>query len=148
MSWREDRSAKSLFLTGLFLVCMCGLMLQIVETRILSVIAFYHLAFFAISMAMFGMTAGSLFVYFKSQLFVPNQLLDTLRWICSALSITVVLSALLMISTVVMVVPRASAMSALLWLKLIIILVPPYFFAGMAISLALTRSPWSVGLVY
>ena len=25
---------------------------------------------------------------------------------------------------------------------------PPYFFAGMAISLALTRSPWPVGLVY
>ena len=48
---------KVQFLAGLFLVCMCVLMLQIVETRILSVITFYHLAFFAISMAMFGMTA-------------------------------------------------------------------------------------------
>ena len=55
---------KVQFLAGLFLVCMCVLMLQIVETRILSVISFYHLAFFAISMAMFGMTAGSLIVYF------------------------------------------------------------------------------------
>jgi hypothetical protein len=35
-----------------------------------------------------------------------------------------------------------------LWLKLIIILATPYFFAGMAISLALTRSPWAVPLVY
>jgi spermidine synthase len=39
-------------------------------------------------------------------------------------------------------------MTALLWLKLILILVPPYILAGMAISLALTRSPWPVGLVY
>ena len=35
---------------------MCGLMLQIIETRVLSVIAYYYLAFFAIGMAMFGMT--------------------------------------------------------------------------------------------
>jgi hypothetical protein len=40
-------AARNPFLAGLFLLCMCGLMLQITETRILSVIAFYHLAFFA-----------------------------------------------------------------------------------------------------
>jgi hypothetical protein len=42
---------------------MCGLMLQNVETRILSVISYYYLAFSAISMATFGMTAGSLFAH-------------------------------------------------------------------------------------
>ena len=55
---QSERRVKALFLAGLFLVCMCGLMLQIMETRLLSVIAWYYLAFFAISMAMFGMTAG------------------------------------------------------------------------------------------
>src|ERR1700720_4736370 len=64
---------KVQFLAGLFLVCMCVLMLQIVETRILSVISFYHLAFFAISMAMFGMTAGSLIVYFNPRVFAPEN---------------------------------------------------------------------------
>jgi hypothetical protein len=39
-------------------------------------------------------------------------------------------------------------MMVLLWFKLIVILATPYFFAGMAISLALTRSPWPVPLVY
>src|SRR6185437_6647045 len=33
-------------------------------------------------------------------------------------------------------------------LKTILIILPPYVFAGMAISLALTRSPWPIGLVY
>jgi hypothetical protein len=51
---------------------MCVLMLQTVETRILSVSSFYDLAFLAISMAMFGMTAGSLMVYFNPRFFGPN----------------------------------------------------------------------------
>src|SRR3954447_20705684 len=136
MSWREDRSAKPLFLAGLFLLCMCGLMLQITETRILSVIAFYHLAFFAISMAMFGMTAGALYVHFKAERFPAERLSHNLTWIGSAFAISVALSTLLLISTVVMSASY-SVMAALLWVKLILILVPPYFFAGMAISLAL-----------
>jgi hypothetical protein len=136
------------FFTGLFLTCMCGLMLQIIETRILSVIAFYHLAFFAISTAMFGMTAGSLLVYFNARRFPADRLFENLSWIGVAFSLSTVLSALLMISTAVVSSPNAPLMSALVWLQLIIILIPPYVFAGMAISLALTRSPWPVGLVY
>src|SRR3712207_5594482 len=53
------------FLTGLFLLCMSTLMLQIIETRILSVVSMYYLAFLSISMAMLGMTVGALLVYFK-----------------------------------------------------------------------------------
>jgi len=48
------------FLVGVFLTCMCGLMLLIIETRVLSVLANYTLAFVAISIAMLGMTAGAL----------------------------------------------------------------------------------------
>ena len=70
--------AKPWFLLGVFLICMCGLMLQIIETRILSVISWYHLAFFSISMAMFGMTAGSLFVYFKERWFPAERLFEIL----------------------------------------------------------------------
>ena len=55
---QRNRRAKVFFLGGVFLACMCPLMLQVMETRLLSVIAWYYLAFFAISMAMFGMTAG------------------------------------------------------------------------------------------
>ncbi len=141
------RRTMRLFLTGLFLICMCSLMLQIMETRLLSVIAWYYLAFFAISMAMFGMTAGSLFVYFKARLFPPARLLEHLSWISTAFAIAVVVSTLSMISTVVLT-GVTSAMMALLWCKLILIMLPPYVFAGMAISLALTRSPWPVGIVY
>ena len=39
-------------------------------------------------------------------------------------------------------------MTTVEWGKLVLILAAPYVFAGMAISLALTRSPWPVPLVY
>src|SRR5439155_23158081 len=149
-----NAKAKRYFLIGLFLVCMCGLMLQIIETRILSVVSYYHLAFFAISMAMFGMTGGSLFVYFRQSWFPTERLLENMAWICAAFGLAVVVSALLLISTTVIGSGNIESllmtlpMVALLWLKLILVLATPYFFAGMAISLALTRSPWPVPLVY
>jgi hypothetical protein len=141
--------SKPRFLLGLFLICMCTLMLQIVETRILSVISWYYLAFFSISIAMFGMTAGSLFVYFWEEWFPCERLFENMMWICGAFAIMVEVSALFLISTVLMVGGKPEfLMMVLLWLKLILILAAPYFFAGMAISLALTRSPWPVPLVY
>ena len=149
MSMLSLSKSKPWFLLGLFLICMCTLMLQIIETRILSVISWYHLAFFSISMAMFGMTAGSLFVYFKERWFPAERLFENMVWICSAFAIAVEVSTLLLISTVLMIGGKPEfLMMVLLWLKLIVILATPYFFAGIAISLALTRSPWPVPLVY
>jgi len=142
--------SKFPFLTGLFLICMCGLMLQIIETRVLSVISYYYLAFFAIAMAMFGMTAGSLFVYFRESLFPRQRLFENLVWISSAFAISVVVSAVVAITTVLTGFSRKTEllMTAVQWGKLVFILATPYVFAGMAIALALTRSPWPVPLVY
>src|SRR5215510_8837207 len=115
--------SKFHFLAGLFLICMCALMLQIIETRILSVIAWYYLAFFAIGMAMFGMTAGSLFVYFQDRFFHRDRLMENLVWISSAFAITVVVATLLTISTVLVSVSKLSlVMDALVWGKLVVIL--------------------------
>ena len=144
-----SRRGAAPFFLGVFLICMCGLMLQIVETRVISVIAYYHLAFFAISMAMLGMTVGSLLVYFRSDLFARERLFENLTWISAAFAICSFLSTMSLITTIVGYgMANTFVMTALLWLKLIVILVPPYIFAGMAISLALTRSPWPVGFVY
>jgi hypothetical protein len=145
----RKRFVGSAFLAGVFMICMCGLMLQIVQTRVISVIAWYQLAFLAIGMAMLGMTVGALLVYFKSAWFPASRLLENLVWICSAFSITVALSTFSLITTIVPASTASDAVMTLLaWFKLILVLVPPYVFAGMAISLALTRSRWPVQLVY
>ena len=44
---------------GIFLLAGATLILEILLTRIVSVVAWYHLAFFVISLSMLGMTAGA-----------------------------------------------------------------------------------------
>jgi hypothetical protein len=59
-------------------------------------------------------------------------------------------SAVVAITTVLTGFSRKTEllMTAVQWGKLVFILATPYIFAGMAIALALTRSPWPVPLVY
>src|SRR5204863_4729383 len=65
---------RSLFYSGVACICGCVTMLQIIETRLLSVMSHYYLAFLSISMAMFGMTAGAVWVYFQSEQFARESL--------------------------------------------------------------------------
>src|SRR5262245_55334556 len=62
------------FYAGLFLITACTLMLQVIQTRILSVVGWYYLAFFAISMAMFGLTAGAVWVYHRGPRYTATRL--------------------------------------------------------------------------
>lgn len=57
------------FLVGVALITFSVLLFQILQTRILSVIAWYYLAFFAISVAMLGMTVGAVWVYLDKERF-------------------------------------------------------------------------------
>ena len=48
---------------GIFMVTLATVMYEILLTRIFSVTMWYHYAFMAISIAMFGMTVGAILVY-------------------------------------------------------------------------------------
>jgi hypothetical protein len=65
---------SALFYIGLFLISFAVLTLEIVQTRILSVVVWYHLAFLVISLAMFGLTAGAVWVYLKAGRFTGKTL--------------------------------------------------------------------------
>ena len=68
------------FYCGVFLVTASGLMLQIVQTRILSVVLWYYLAFLVISIAMFGITAGTVWVYLRRGQFSERTLSHDLTY--------------------------------------------------------------------
>src|SRR6266851_7314023 len=130
MNSMESRiSAKYvLFLIGLFILCACVLMLQIIETRILSVLSYYHLAFLIISMAMFGLTAGSLIIFFNPNNFSSELLLANLSWIGAAFALTIPLSTVLL-SSIVLVTPLDGLiLSVVQLLMLIVALLPAYVF--------------------
>src|SRR5437868_14674790 len=88
---RETTMSQSKFYTGLFLITACTLMLQLIQTRILSVVAWYHLAFFVISMAMFGLTTGAVWVYLRRDRFSEKTLSYDLSFFSAAFAVTTAL---------------------------------------------------------
>ena len=137
------------FLAGVFLTCMCGLMLQIMETRALSVAVYYHLAFFAIGVAMLGMTAGALIVFYRFEpTYAPAALFELMARVMSlfAWAVLVSLVALLNLALGAQFEPTLTFITS--WVLAVVILLPPYVLLGVTVSLALTRSSQSINVVY
>src|SRR4030095_16103517 len=61
---------------GLFFTMAALLMLEVALTRVFSVIMWYHFAFFAISVALFGLAAGSLAVFLMPRVFRAERAVD------------------------------------------------------------------------
>jgi len=134
------------FLAGVFLITFAVLVFQIVQTRILSVIAWYYLAFFAISVAMLGMTAGAVWVYLRRDRFTPDRFSTLLSDTSLLTAVAMPASVLVQFTLITTLVPTVT--SVLGWALLMAAMTVPYVFAGITVSLALTRSPFPVSLVY
>lgn len=134
------------FLIGVFLISLAVLLFQVVQTRILSVIAWYYLAFFAISVAMLGMTAGAVWVYLKRAQLSPDKLSTLLADTSLLAAVSMPASVMVQFCLITTLVPAITSLFA--WSFLMTAMALPYVFAGITLSLALTRSPFPVSLVY
>lgn len=67
------------FYAGVFLVAAASLVLQLVQTRILSVVFWFHLAFLVISLAMFGLAAGAIWIHLRGDRGIEGSLSRRLR---------------------------------------------------------------------
>ena len=141
-----ERQSSRWFYRGVFVLCMSTLMLQVIQTRILSVMSFYYLAFLSIGMAMFGLTTGALLVYFDRFGFSQQSIAKSLSWTSLAYALAIAVCFAVQLTSITAKI--FSATFILLWLKLVILLAVPFVFAGMAVSLALTRSPFPINIVY
>ena len=134
------------FYLGVFLISASTLILEIIQTRILSVVVWYHLAFFVISLAMFGLTAGAVWVYLRRVRFTEKTLSYDLSYFSGlfAFATAICLAVQMTLAPVI-----TTAMTTIwIWTELAICLSIPFFFSGVVLSLALTRSPFPVGRVY
>ena len=134
------------FLAGVFLIAFSVLVFQIVQTRILSVIAWYYLAFFAISVAMLGMTAGAVWVYLRRDRLTPETLLTVLSDTSLLTAVAMPASVLVQFCLITRLAPTIVSIAG--WTLMMAAMTVPYVFAGITVSLALTRSPFPVSLVY
>ncbi len=132
-------------LAGLFLVSLATLMHEILLTRIFSVTLWYHFAFMAISVAMFGTALGAILVYVLPSLFPPERTRERLAASALLFALCAVggFVACLRIPTLLL------RLDALPYVALIyLVSAVPFVFSGIAVCLALTRSPREVGRLY
>ena len=131
---------------GLFLIALATLMLEILLTRIFSVTLWYHLAFVAVSIAMFGMTLGAVIVYLGARWLTPSR-----AWL--GLSAGAALFAVTAVGSVAVHL-RMAANPALLnsasfdLARTYAVIAIPFVFSGIVVALALTQSPRDVGRLY
>jgi hypothetical protein len=146
MADRSGTRPQHLFLAGLLLTTLATLTLEILDTRLLSVITWYHLSFFAVSVAMLGMTAGAVYVYLGGRRFEGTESLRALSRFSTWFALSIPLSH---IGNLLVPVPNgvsATSVAALLFAT--VLLAAPFFFSGVVVAVALTRVPGRVGLVY
>ena len=131
---------------GIFLIAMATLMLEILLTRIFSVTLYAHLAFVAVSVAMFGMTLGAVLVYLFSGWFTPARSRLNLMLSSVLFGVTAVWSVDLHL--------RFAADPAVITSPLVQLAVAygvsavPFVFSGIAIAIALTQFPLHISRLY
>ena len=141
-----DPEPRASTYVGIFFVALATLMYEILLTRIFSVTMLYHFAFVALSLAMFGLTAGALVVYLTPGLFPPGRLRHRLALAAVAFPIAVVLSFMTELSIPFRVGSSVVAIYAIAFTYVVIAV--PFVVSGIAICLALTGFPGRVSRLY
>jgi SAM-dependent methyltransferase len=137
---------RSAFLAGLFLATLATLLLELLNTRLLSVVTWYHLSFFAVSTAMFGMSAGAIRVYLGGSAYEGEAGRAALaRW-CGWLALAIPLSHIVVLCTPIRLGTSGVAIAGLVWTTIVVAI--PFYLSGVVVAIALTRIPGPPGLVY
>jgi hypothetical protein len=131
---------------GLFLVTLATIVYEIALTRIFSVTMWYHFAFVAISVAMFGMTVGALVVYLRPGWFPPAQLSHSMGASALLFGLAIVLS--LFTQLVVPFAPGPSLLGMYTVAFTYVVVAVPFVFSGVCVTLALTRFPRQLSSLY
>ncbi len=131
---------------GVFLVTLATLMYEILLTRIFSVTMWYHFAFMAVSLAMFGMTVGALWVYWHPQDYAADRPERQMAFSSLLFGIFAVVSFLTHWSTPF--IPDTSMLGILSMGVTYVVMSVPFLFSGICVCLALTRYPREVSKLY
>ncbi|RJP73318.1 MAG: hypothetical protein C4532_04770 [Candidatus Abyssobacteria bacterium SURF_17] len=131
---------------GLGLVSLSILMLELSLTRIFSVTMWYHFAFVAISVALFGISASGLTVFLLERFFSRERIEQHLTIFSAlmALSIIATLIVTLRIPFFTKLTPVGVLFSALSYLSITL----PFFLGGICISLLLWHHAGRVSGLY
>ena len=131
-------------LIGIFLLSFSVLAFEITITRILSVILYYHLAFMVISLAMLGLGAGGVYIYFSTKIKERADFFIALSTLLS--SISIIVSLVLILSFPFK--PFVSIKTFFDFWFLYLLFALPFFFAGLSFSLIFFKLSKQISKVY
>lgn len=142
---RAKPVAQIPFLAGLFLSTLATLCLEVLLTRLLSVLTWYSLAFLVIAMGLFGMTVGALVIYFRpstDESSTLKRIAQDAVWFGWSIPITYVLLLIIPLR----VAPTLTTVALFVVFSGVIAL--PFVASGMIVSASLTRTRWPLGRIY
>ncbi len=130
---------------AIFVLASATLSYQILITRFFSVVLYYHFAFFAITLAMLGLTRGAMEVYNKPARYAPERVGVEFARHASWFAVTGV-GAMIAFLCAPLVVPEAYVSIALAIAAAGFVM--PFTEGGVCITLLLTRLPYRGGWLY
>ncbi len=141
----EVRNDQNIFI-GISLVSMSILTLELVLTRIFSVTMFYHFAFVAISIALFGISLSGIIVYIFQERFASERFSKDLSFYALLFSIINFISLLLLLRINIRL--HYSFKNFLFLLSIYLLSSLPFLFGGLCITLAITHLSKRVNRLY
>jgi hypothetical protein len=137
------RAPRAIY-AGLFLVTLATLVFEILLTRIFSITLWYHFAFMAISVAMFGITVGALAVHLRPAWFPQEKLRQRLGESAFCFGLLVVVSILVHLFCPF---DRPELQWIILGINFVAVALP-FVFSGICVCLVLSRYPLQVNRLY
>jgi hypothetical protein len=133
---------------GLFFATLATLLLETLDARLLSVLTWYHLSFFAVSLAMLGMAAGAVFVFLHPDGYTPANAPASLARIATAFALSVPASHVMTLVIPFLPLSDVSVMEILAVAVSTVVLAVPFVLSGITVTVALTRCGGQIGRLY
>src|SRR5450759_4124668 len=122
------------------------LVVELTLTRVFSVTMFYHFAFLAISIAMFGLSASSVFVYVTPRLHPPEGVAKQLQIYAALFWVVATVSAILLLRMRMRL--DYSVANAFRMVGIYRLAAAPFMAGGAGLALAVSRLHSDIGRVY
>lgn len=117
---------------GIFLVSLAVLLIELLLTRIFSVVMFHHFSFLAVSLAMLGLGLGGLLVNLLPSVFRKDNVLTLTPYLCLGLAASLLIAARVAFNTPVLLESNADNWWRVL--KIFALTACPMTFGGLIVA--------------
>lgn len=135
-------------LAGVFATTLATLLLEQLDARLLSVVTWYHLAFFAVSLAMLGMAAGAVAVFLAGKRLQGQAARRLLPRFAAGFALSIVLGHLVSLFVPVYSLREMTFVEFGSLALATVTLAVPFFLSGVVVTIALTRVTSGIGVLY